>query len=802
MDCVSRIDRVTARALRTAREFGLRALAWLLVAVALGACGERRGEIVRLAGARFVATGDTHPPSEGAPWKSQRLPDDWHASRPGASGFGWYRFTAVARDPAGRDFGFYLTATLSNAQLYVNGVLAGQSGELQGLPPERWEAVQLLAVPGALVRPGENTIDLRIYVPPGSPGGIGPALFGPWEALYPRELADQFGHTIGPSVASLTILMLGFFILILWFRIRDDREYLLFAVATILWGLHTAVTLLPRAPLPAPHFAVWWNAVYVLWVVLLCVFCVRFAKARWPRFERGALAYAAASLPLLYGAAAAGMLGPVAALVRLGAIVAAVIALYAVIENALRTRDTLSWMLLATGCVAAAVGMRDWLAAQDPENLRPMYLVPYVALFFFALVGWIMIDRFAKTLRQHERLNLELEERVAEKSRALAIEAARQAEARRDADSANLAKSRFLAAASHDLRQPLHALGLFASALNQRTQDAESRELTGRINQSIGALESLFNEVLDVSRLDAGAVTANLQAVSLQPLFERIANDMSSGAEEKGLALRFVPTRRVVRSDPVLLERILRNLVANAIRYTDSGGILVGARPRSGRVVLEVRDSGIGIPEEQHARVFEEFYQVGNAGRDQRQGLGLGLSIVRRLCDLLGHELAFASSPGRGTTFRLGFEEAELPPPGETVAAPATVEQSIAGARVVVIDDDRDVRDGMGAVLRSWGCEVAAVATAEEARRAVDPGAPPSLLIVDYHLGPGATGVDAARLLGREWGGGIPILVISGESSGDELARIRESGFPMLQKPVSPAKLRSLLLHLLAGRAG
>ncbi|PWB62074.1 MAG: hypothetical protein C3F16_07300, partial [Betaproteobacteria bacterium] len=282
------------------------AAAGLLALLSLGACGTRPSEVAELAQARFVASPDTRPPPDDAPWKPQPLPDDWRASRPGASGSGWYRFTVVVPRPEGRDFGFYLTATLSNGQLFANGVLAGQSGELRGDPPERWEAVQLLAVPGTLLRAGENTLDLRIHVPPGSAGGIGPALFGPWSALHPRQLADQFGHTIGPSAASLTLLALGGFILILWIRIRDDVEYLVFAAATILWGLHTAVTLLPHAPLPAPHFAIWWNAVYVLWVVLLCIFCVRFTRMRWPRYERWALGYAAACVPALYAAAAAG----------------------------------------------------------------------------------------------------------------------------------------------------------------------------------------------------------------------------------------------------------------------------------------------------------------------------------------------------------------------------------------------------------------------------------------------------------------------------------------------------------------
>lgn len=783
----------------------VRGLAAFAIAGLLAACAQagEDGAPVEFSRALFVQSSDSRPPGDGAPWVEQRLPDEWRTHHPGASGFGWYRFTIALPDPAERDYGFYLTATLSNSQLFVNGVLAAQSGDLQGERPERWEAAQLLVVPASLFVKGENRVDLRIYAPPGEPAGIGKVLFGTWEALYLRQLADQFGHTIGPAAASLTIFTLGLFILILWLRVRSDHDYLLFAAATILWGLHTGATLLPREPLPPPHYAVWWNAVYVLWVVLLCLFCVRFAGARWPRYERAALLYAAASIPALYVAAAAGVLGPVAAAVRLGAFLAALIALYAVIDNALRKRDALSWILLATGGVAAAFGAHDWIAAQDPDNLRPMYLVPYVALFFFALVGWIMIDRFVRTLRLYEALNVELEQRVAEKSAALEVEVKRQAEARAGAESANLAKSRFLAAASHDLRQPLHALGLFASALDERVKDPGNRELIGRINQSIAALESLFSEVLDVSRLDAGAVSANPQPVPLQPLFDRIANDLSSAAEEKNLALRFVPTARVVQSDPVLLERILRNLVANAIRYTESGGILVGVRRRSDCLALEVRDAGIGIAREHQARVFDEFYQVGNIERDRRQGLGLGLSIVKRLCDLLGHGITLASRPGHGTTFRIGLEAAAALPHDEAAPMAPFVQASLHGAHIVVIDDERDVRDSMAALLRTWDCKAFAFPTAAVARDFLQFGSlRPSLIVVDYRLRAGTTGIEAANDLRDAFGSDIPVLIISGESSAEELARIAESGYPLLHKPVSPAKLRSLLQHLLARAAG
>jgi two-component system, sensor histidine kinase len=481
--------------------------------------------------------------------------------------------------------------------------------------------------------------------------------------------------------------------------------------------------------------------------------------------------------------------------VRLGGIVMALAALVAIVRHTLRTREVSGWILLAAATVAAGFGVRDWVTALDPANMGAVEWVPYVALIFALLMGWMMVDRFVKTLNEYERLNLELEARVAEKSRALEVELHGQAQARREAESANLAKSRFLAAASHDLRQPLHALGLFAEALGHRTHDPESQGLVLRINQSVAALESLFNEVLDVSKLDAGAVAASPRAIALQPVFLRVAADFVPQALEKGLSLRVAPTAAIAVSDPVLLERILRNLVANAIRYTEAGGVVLGVRRRGPRLAIEVRDSGIGIEKAEQARVFEEFYQVGNLERDRRRGLGLGLAIVKRLCDLLGHAIELESAPRRGTRFRILVERAATAAPVmPTPAAPPTPMQ---GVRVLVLDDEAEVRDSTATLLATWGCRVDTAATVEEALERLRRAAP-ALLIVDYRLREGTNGLDAARALRAAAGREIPVIVVSGESSAGELARLKDSGLALLHKPVPPAKLRGLMAHLLS----
>lgn len=270
------------------------------------------------------------------------------------------------------------------------------------------------------------------------------------------------------------------------------------------------------------------------------------------------------------------------------------------------------------------------------------------------------------------------------------------AEQKAIAEDASLAKSRFLASASHDLRQPVHALGMFLGALRGHKLPARSREVIDSMDASIGALDGLFTSLLDISKLDAGVTETKVVAMPLQPLLARICRELQPEAAAKGLTLTCVPTSVAVHSDPMLLERILRNLVGNAIRYTERGGVLMGARRDAGVIRLEVWDSGRGIAPEHRAAVFEEFYQVSNPDRDRAKGLGLGLAIVRRLAALLDHPLTLRSAPDRGSVFGVSMpraEAAESPAPGETVLA------SLRTGLILAIDDETTVRAAMTQLL-------------------------------------------------------------------------------------------------------
>ena len=392
-----------------------------------------------------------------------------------------------------------------------------------------------------------------------------------------------------------------------------------------------------------------------------------------------------------------------------------------------------------------------------------------------------------------------LKQRTEQLAAQLRIEKAAADEARRAAEAANRAKTQFFAAASHDLRQPLHAMGLFAEALRQRANEPEVASLVNSINQSVEALEGLFSELLDITRIDSGGVDVQLAPVHVGDLFARLRLNFEPTAFEKGLALRFHGGQHFAHTDGLLLERILRNLVSNAIRYTDDGGVLVACRPRAGRLRFEVWDSGIGIASDSLAHVFDEFYQVQSSrplAAHQSKGLGLGLAIVQRLAALLAAPLGVQSRPGSGSVFALevpvGREMRSLAASTHDRAAALGI--TLAQRTVVVVEDEPAVREGLSVLLQAWGAEVLAFEGmgALQGWLAAAPTAAPDLAIVDYRLGEGRTGIEALIALRAQWAA-LPAIVITGSSLGGHEGEAEQHDFHLLIKPVTPNKLRAMI---------
>jgi signal transduction histidine kinase/CheY-like chemotaxis protein len=378
-------------------------------------------------------------------------------------------------------------------------------------------------------------------------------------------------------------------------------------------------------------------------------------------------------------------------------------------------------------------------------------------------------------------------------------------EERDRAQAADRAKTRFLAAASHDLRQPIHALSLLITTLAMlghrgAVASGDARDLAGKAKSIVGNLSALLNGLLDISRLDAGVVTVARETVNLSQLFYHLSNEFAPAAKDRGLDWRIVECRLLVDSDPMMLKRILGNLLSNAFRYTRSGGVLLGCRRRGASVEIQIWDTGPGIPADQQTIVFEEFVQLQNPARDRAQGLGLGLAIVRRTTVLLQHPLKLVSVTGRGSMFSVTVPKAsavETPLPDR--ASPAGIAVSI-----MVVEDEGDVLDTMVQLLTLRGHRVYAGRSAAEVQKihaeAIVAGAAPvDLIIADYRLGDGATGVDAIEALCAHIGHSVPAVIVTGDTSPSRIKEATASGHRILHKPITGEELHEAIVAACAG---
>lgn len=411
------------------------------------------------------------------------------------------------------------------------------------------------------------------------------------------------------------------------------------------------------------------------------------------------------------------------------------------------------------------------------------------------LTGVLMRSRVRSLIEAHmQRANEALRLYRTEMQQQVKAATAELAAQKTAAEMANAAKSHFLAAASHDLRQPMHAIGLYVEALKPLLRERQSSAILEKLDASVTALQGLFNAILDVSKLDAGAVQPQWQIIKLRVFLHDLVNRLQMDAEHQGLDLRLHVVDANIYGDPQLLERILLNLISNALRYAEQGGVVLSARRRGDKVLLQVWDTGEGIHPDDMPYIFDEFYQAHNPARDRSQGLGLGLSIVRRLAQLMDYPLSVRSVPGQGTVFGL-----LVPVCKESTGALAAQEMQPAFTSMIgcvaIVDDDVQVLDGLKTLLTGWGLEVVAAGNSEALCAQLTEA--PDVLLTDWRLAQGETGQHVVdKLAARFPGVKIPVLVITGDVSMDNL-EISGSKLPTLHKPVKPARLRALLRDML-----
>ena len=445
---------------------------------------------------------------------------------------------------------------------------------------------------------------------------------------------------------------------------------------------------------------------------------------------------------------------------------------------------------------AYAAGVFGPLALRDLLVAQPLHYLLALASVLMALYVWNAGRAQARAIAQDAVQQRERQELIA----ALQRENKATHQARQEAEAAHASKAQFLAAVGHDLRQPLNAMQLLAYTLQQPASRDRVDYLSATLMECAASMGTLVEGLLELSRLDARSITPRPARFALQALLYEMAGTFQAQAEAKGLAFTMVSTTAFVEGDRALLSRVLSNLVANAIRYTPAGFVRVEAIARGAQVEVCVHDSGVGIDAAELPHIFDEYYQIGNPGRDRRQGLGLGLATARRLCDLLGLALTVQSQPGQGSRFALCLPLAtEQPAPASTaittqVEEEATPQPAVQPAqRVLVLEDDAGSRIALTEVLQNWGCEVIAAASLQEAMQQWPRHARPDALVVDWHLPHGMEGLEAVQTLRSTFGRAVPALLVTAEATPDLRARAAAAGVPLLPKPIAPMRLRAFL---------
>jgi two-component system, sensor histidine kinase len=443
-----------------------------------------------------------------------------------------------------------------------------------------------------------------------------------------------------------------------------------------------------------------------------------------------------------------------------------------------------AYVMFVIPCVGALIArtLLEWRANAGSSS-GAMWLMLAMLSTLYLAVHIVFARNTQRTLVESIRLRFEkldlVEQLTVQKERA---------------EAANVAKSKFLAAASHDLRQPMHALGLFIDALRGEPHAERAARIVDSVTESHQAATGLLDNLLEFSRVDAGIVKAAVASFRVQRLLDQLRAEYTVQASAADLELRIRPCRAFVHSDPVLLARMVGNLVSNAIRYTDEGRIVIGCRRVAGRLRIEVHDSGIGIAKDQHQAIFREFFQIDDGARrgGRAVGMGLGLAIVSGLSQALGHPVTLASTPGKGSVFAVTV------PIGEPVAEGASFEVALAdnlkGKTILVIDDEAAIRDAVAEVLMRWGCLPVTASGPEHAAEIFRArGGWPDALVVDYQLDRGTSGLDAIAHLSAAFGRSIPAIIVTGDTQPERLREASDIGYPLLHKPLAPMRLRAAL---------
>lgn len=747
-----------------------RIAALLALAIMALACAPARAttQVQRIESAEF------EPADRSAAAQTVTLPDTWDQRGVPRRLQARYRLVFTLDEVPNESMALAFTRLSTRHRIELNGQVVADEGTAPtnlGLPQPA-----LIELAPTLLRAGRNEVDIEVSHMRN--GGLSAIDLGPLSALRPQHQRVLLLGSELPRAMNMACVGLALLLIAIWWRRRVETALGSFGLLALIgslrnYGYSMGVSVTGNA------FSADWMLVAVnTWVAsLFGVFAVSLVGERWPLYRRWLLGVAIVVPALAAVAAGADRLQELRGFVYPVLLATVMPGVWLCVA---RPRDGRALAALGVGAMVLgalhdyAYQAAGWLPVTDT------FWMPYLMPITLGTVALLLVRRMVRALGEVETLNTELEARVAARTHQL--------------ERANAAKTHFLAAASHDLRQPLVTIGLLVGLARERASAGPVESLLGRVDDAVGAMERLLSGLLDLSRFEAGAVQPHPTTLQLSEIFAAIGANEQAHAAHKRLRLRLRPTELRVHSDRVLLERILRNLVGNALRYTTRGGVLVAARRRGEHVRIEVRDTGVGIAPEHQQTIFEEFVQVQASAQGSTLGMGLGLAIVRRSATMLGHRIGLSSTPGRGSCFWI-----ELPCVATQSGVPrdvepaATLPSRLAGRRVLLIDDEDTVRDAIRDRLQAWGAQVQAFADIESLQRWLAGGldAAPELVLSDYRLRQG-DGLLAIEMI-RQRFGAVPSVLVTGDSAPRDLARLHAAGVRVLHKPFRTEALLDVL---------
>lgn len=712
-------------------------------------------------------------------WVPQVLPDDWGLRGAPRPGLGRYRLYLHRADEAAASEPQALWSARFplHHRVWVNGRLVSDTLDTADSLQPRTTPL-LVALPRGTLAVGRNEVLIDERGGPRAGMGLlwaGPAAEVERQAMRYRRIHVDLSRTFNGLAGGAAL-----FALLLWTRRRSEVTLGWYGALVLMLSLRNIAFVEPGAPSPAGAGLAMYQAIVVV-NAMYGFFSLSLGAPNWRGWRLWLVGVAVAAT--LAGMTAA---GDAASVDRLRHWVYPLLSANAAVATGLLVRAAWRhqrrsfWLLAGLGLAFVFGGVYDMLLQSGRLPQHWEFLLPWLGPLLVLIYGGMLGSRLVRALGESERAGQLLEQRVRERTAEL--------------ESANLAKARFLAAASHDLRQPMVTIGVLIGVLREQIASPAQQRLIGRVDEAVAAMEGLLAGLLDLSRLDSGGLRVAREVVALGPLLEAVAAHEREAAARKGLRLRLrVPAGAAVLGDAVLIEQLLRNLVANALRYTERGGVLVGVQRRAACWRIAVWDTGRGIPADQQARVFEDFVQLDNPQRDRAQGLGLGLAIVRRAAALLDTVVRLRSTSGRGSCF--GFELPACRPAADALpAAEADVADAslLKGLRVVLVEDDDGAREALRQRLQAWGGDVLALASPAELEERIARAMPtPDLLVTDMRL-PGGTGLGVVARL-RVLRADLPAVIVTGNTAPDDLAELAASGLAVVHKPFRSEQLARAL---------